>query len=119
MRITANELRKIIKEEVTKVMAEAEQLQLPFDMPDMPPAAEAPEETDLDKLLQKFEAGLVNLKARIGPTMRKIDTPQELEPVLNAFLDIISELTKGGLTNQEIVRALTNLRNSRIQSQQS
>lgn len=119
MRITANELRKIIKEEVTQVMAEAGQLPLPFDMPDMPPAAEAPEETDLDKLLQKFKAGLDNLKARIGPTMRKIDTPQELESVLDEILITISELTKGGLTSQEIVRALTNLRTSRIQSQQS
>ena len=124
MKVTTKELRKIISEEVNKIMVEMDepQLNLPFDLPPIKPSTGSPVVDDGDekqKLVKAFEKLLDDLSSRFNPVTRKIDTVPELVPILKALIDAISEATKGALTSQEIITSLTKLRSNMVKDASS
>jgi hypothetical protein len=107
MRLTTKELRKIISEEVSNVLAEAD---LKPSNPVNPPAQEPEKPGDLEKLTNAFKQFLDKFSGAFNPIANKIDTKDELIKILIIMIDFLSDKTKGGLNQQEVINALNVLR---------
>ena len=128
MRLTTKELRKIISEEVSNLLAEADpQLSLfpdlqdlpDLDKPVMPPVQEPKEPDEVEKLMGAFRDLLNKIDSRSTPILRKVDTVNELAKMLGIMIDLVTNKTNGGLTDQETITALTKLRRDRAENSSS
>jgi len=107
MKLTTTELRRIISEEVSNALSENDNAEMTDST-----TVEEPED-----LVNKFNALLGTLESRLAPIAVKIDTVNELAGILDSMIKLAITKSNGGLSKQEVIQALTDLRTNQLKTQ--